>query len=124
VGPTCQRTEGKGKREGRRLGWRAAVGRKLVCQKGKERSAAWFASRAKEKKRKKREAERKRKAGWAKERKGRGVKGVWVFSFFFKLLFKLLKFKLFSNFANFTQIIKPCIQIMMHKHLLILKLLK
>jgi hypothetical protein len=30
----------------------------------------------------------------------------------------------FLNFSNFTQIIKPCIGIMMHKHLLFLTLLK
>jgi hypothetical protein len=40
---------------------------------------------------------------WAKEgQRERERRGVW-FSFFFKLLFKLLKFILFSNFANFTQ---------------------
>jgi hypothetical protein len=46
---------------------------------------------------------------------------------FFKLLFKLLKFKLFSNFFQTCKLhsnIKSCIQIMMLKHLLLLKLLK
>jgi hypothetical protein len=54
---------------------------------------------------------------WAKEgERERETRGVW----FFLTLFKLF----FSNFANFTQTIKPCIRTMMHKHLLILKLLK
>jgi hypothetical protein len=74
--------------------------------------------------------------GWA-ERRGR--ERVWEvlenFLFFFKIFSKLLfnfKFKLCSkHFKIFTiilkafktshkQIIKPCIQIMMHKHLLLL----
>jgi hypothetical protein len=41
---------------------------------------------------------------WAKEgQRERGREEGFGFLFFFKLLFKLLKFILFSNFANFTQ---------------------
>jgi hypothetical protein len=42
---------------------------------------------------------RGRKLGWAKREKRGREEGF----LFLKLLFKLLKFKLFSNFANFTQ---------------------
>jgi hypothetical protein len=59
---------------------------------------------------------REGRLGW-KRRKGEREEDL----VFLKLLFKLLKFKLFFKlFANFTQTIKPCIQIMMHKHLLLL----
>jgi hypothetical protein len=69
------------------------------------------------------------------EREREGLGGFGEFSFFFKIFSKLLfnfKFKLCSkHFKIFTiilkafktshkQIIKPCIQIMMHKHLLLL----
>jgi hypothetical protein len=64
-------------------------------------------------------ARAKREAGLKGKKRGR-EEGL-VFLYFFQLLFKLLKFKLFFKlFANFTQTIKPCIEIMMHKHLLLL----
>jgi hypothetical protein len=66
------------------------------------------------KKKGKRAEEKKDRLG--RRKKGEGEEG-FGFSFFFF-------FKFFSNFANFTQTIKPCIQIMMHKHLLFLTLLK
>jgi hypothetical protein len=54
------------------------------------------------------------KADWAQRRKGEGRRGFGVFLF-----------KFFSkSFSNFTQTIKPCIRIMMHKHLLFLTSLK
>jgi hypothetical protein len=79
----------------------------------------------------------KEEGGWAGGLKGRGgVKGLG--SFFFLNLFKSFSnFKLFSKFKHFKpfasfqitlksfktshkQIIKPCIQNMIHKHLLLL----
>jgi hypothetical protein len=91
-----------------------------------EDGSAAFASAA-EKKEKEREGEaghcgkKWAEEGWATGQKGEGKEeGFWCFFSFFKLFFKL-----FPNFANFTQTnIKPCIQIMMLKHLLLLKLLK
>jgi hypothetical protein len=68
------------------------------------------------KKRKKGEmGRRKRRPAGPEERKGEGF-GV----FFLKKFFS----NSFSNFANFTQTIKPRIRIMMHKQLLFLILLK
>jgi hypothetical protein len=55
----------------------------------------------------------RRKVGWAEREKGRGEKGFGIF---------LNSFQIY--FSNFTQTIKPCIRIMMHKHLLFLTLLK
>jgi hypothetical protein len=45
---------------------------------------------------------RERVVRLGQKREERERRGIWGF-FFFKLLFKLLKIKLFSNFANFTQ---------------------
>jgi hypothetical protein len=70
--------------------------------------------------------------------KREGEKGGFGFSFLFFKLLNLNSFQnlntssLFQNFQNHLktfktshkQTIKPCIQIMMHKHLLLLKLLK
>jgi hypothetical protein len=62
--------------------------------------------------------------------------GVFFLFIFFKLLFQTFKsFKLFQNFSKIQislktfktphkQAMEPCIQIMMHKHLSLLKLLK
>jgi hypothetical protein len=55
------------------------------------------------------------KKDWAERERKEGI-GVLEVSPFFQIPF--------SNFANFTQTIKLCIRIMMHKHLLIIKLLK
>jgi hypothetical protein len=84
----------------------------------------------------------KEEGGWAGGLKGRGgVKGLGSFFSFFFFFFNLFKtfsnFKLFSKFKHFKpfasfqiilksfktshkQIIKACIQNMMHKHLLLL----
>jgi hypothetical protein len=78
---------------------------------------ARWAERAAENEKEKMGGEERRPAGLEKK-KGREREEDLVF---LKLLFKLLKFKLFFKlFANFTQTIKPCIQITMHKHLLLL----
>jgi hypothetical protein len=81
-----------------------------------------------------------RKGRWAKrEKRKRGERGLG-FLFLFLNLFKLLNLNSFQNlntsslFQNFQnnlktfktshkQTIKPCIQIMMHKHLLLLNYL-
>jgi hypothetical protein len=83
-------------------------------------------------------AGKRRKAGWLKEREG-GRKGFETFHFFQNLFnfsnflnlnsFQILNTSsLFQNFQNILktfktshkQTIKPCIQLMMHKHLLLL----
>jgi hypothetical protein len=56
-------------------------------------------------------AEEENKADWAKKER-RGGREILEVSFFQAL------------FVNFTQTIKPCIRIMMHKHLFLLKLFK
>jgi hypothetical protein len=60
---------------------------------------------------------KKKRVGWAKRRKEKGEKGfrIFLFKFFSNSFFKL--FKLHSNK-------KPCIRILMHKHLLFLTLSK
>jgi hypothetical protein len=82
-------------------------------REGKEGSAACSALWA-EKKGMGRGKEKGR-LGWNERRGRRGLK----FSFFSDSFSNS-----FSNFANFTQTIKPCSRIIMHKHLLFLTLLQ
>jgi hypothetical protein len=73
------------------------------------------------------EEKRERVAGLGREREEREGFGKFSF-FFFSNLFKTLNLNSFQNFQNILktyktshkQAIKPCIQIMMHKHLLLL----
>jgi hypothetical protein len=70
---------------------------------------------------------------WAgmREREGEGLERSFFFSQTLIKSFSNFKFKLFFNFSNFQNILKlhtnkktPCIQKIMHKHLLPLNLLK
>jgi hypothetical protein len=109
AGPHLLVTGRKKKREGEQLGRRRGkLGQLHARSREKETGGLLRFGPGKKK---------KKRAGWAKKERGRGEKGFRVFisKFFSKSFFKF--FKLHSNK-------KPCIRIMMYKHLLFLTLSK
>jgi hypothetical protein len=90
------------------------LGRKHAHEGEKGKAGGLVASRVK-----KGWAEEERRTARPKRKKERGERGLGFSLFLFKFFSNS-----FSNFANFTQTIKPCIRFMMHKHLLFLTLLK